>query len=136
MTEAPNHLSHKPIISVDNYAAIDGKFANDTDVVALSIGFAQYDETDISGKIWRYTGERWSRQSEELPLHRIFDLSILAVAALMAENGSHYAHTNLREIIKQPESVAAIEEYFKANEKTLRPRLEELHRVLGKFLRK
>lgn len=31
----------------------------------------------ISAKVWRYTGERWSRQSEELPLHRVLDLAIL-----------------------------------------------------------
>ena len=32
---------------------------------------------DISAKVWRYTGEKWSRQSEELPLHRVLDLAIL-----------------------------------------------------------
>ena len=25
---------------------------------------------DISAKVWRHTGEKWSRQSEEMPLHR------------------------------------------------------------------
>jgi len=34
---------------------------------------------DISAKIWRYTGEKWSRQSEEMPLHRVLDLAILIV---------------------------------------------------------
>ena len=34
---------------------------------------------DISAKVWRYTGEKWSRQSEELPLHRVLDLAILIV---------------------------------------------------------
>ena len=32
---------------------------------------------DISAKVWRYTGEKWSRQSEELPIHRVIDLAIL-----------------------------------------------------------
>ena len=36
---------------------------------------------DISAKVWRYTGEKWSRQSEELPLHRVLDLAILACRA-------------------------------------------------------
>ncbi len=26
--------------------------------------------------VWRHTGEKWSRQSEELPLHRVLDLAI------------------------------------------------------------
>ncbi|MGJ0845606.1 DUF6530 family protein [Tissierella praeacuta] len=30
----------------------------------------------------RYTGEKWSRQSEELPIHRVLDLSILVCRAL------------------------------------------------------
>lgn len=34
-------------------------------------------KVDISAKVWRYTGEKWSRQSEELPLHRVLDLAIL-----------------------------------------------------------
>ncbi len=29
----------------------------------------------------RLTGEKWSRQSEELPLHRVLDLAILIAAA-------------------------------------------------------
>jgi hypothetical protein len=32
---------------------------------------------DISAKVWRHTGGKWSRQSEELPLHRALDLAIL-----------------------------------------------------------
>ena len=36
---------------------------------------------DISAKVWRHTGEKWSRQSEELPLHRVLDLAILACRA-------------------------------------------------------
>jgi hypothetical protein len=36
---------------------------------------------DISAKVWRHTGERWSRQSEELPLHRALDLAILICRA-------------------------------------------------------
>ena len=38
-------------------------------------------KVDISAKVWRHTGEKWSRQSEELPLHRVLDLAILACRA-------------------------------------------------------
>lgn len=37
---------------------------------------------DLSAKVWRYTGEKWSRQSEELPIHRVFDLASLLWALL------------------------------------------------------
>lgn len=36
---------------------------------------------EISAKVWRYTGEKWSRQSEEMPLHRVLDLAILVCRA-------------------------------------------------------
>ena len=39
----PTHLSHKPIIGVDNYDKIDSIYAGKTDVEALSIGNAQDD---------------------------------------------------------------------------------------------
>lgn len=37
---------------------------------------------DLSAKVWRYTGEKWSRQSEELPIHRVFDLASLLCASM------------------------------------------------------
>ncbi len=55
---------------------------NNTDVKALSIGTAQYDFDEISLKVWRHTGIKWSRQNEELPLHRNIDLNILLIASL------------------------------------------------------
>lgn len=39
--ESPKHLSHRPIISVNDYDTIDGLYANKTDVKALSIGMAE-----------------------------------------------------------------------------------------------
>ncbi|MCP4684731.1 MAG: hypothetical protein GY867_04705 [bacterium] len=76
----PTTLKHKPVITVPNYPSVDGRYANNTDAKGLSLGLAQWNErgqVDVSAKIWRHTGERWSRQSEELPLHRVLDLAIL-----------------------------------------------------------
>lgn len=76
----PVHLKHKPIIQVDNYDRIDGPYADDTDAKGLSIGIAQWNgpgHTELSAKVWRNTGNKWSRQSEELPLHRVIDLATL-----------------------------------------------------------
>lgn len=76
----PVTLKHKPVIVVDNYEQVDGRYAYDSDAKGLSLGLAQWNDRgklEISGKVWRYTGEKWSRQSEELPLHRILDLALL-----------------------------------------------------------
>ena len=77
----PTTLKHKPVIVAENYANIDGRRAYDTDTQGLSLGLAQWNDrgtVDVSAKVWRHTGEKWSRQSEELPLHRVLDLAILA----------------------------------------------------------
>ena len=80
----PTTLKHKPVITCENYGNIDGREAYDSDTKGLSLGLAQWNDRgkiDISAKVWRYTGEKWSRQSEELPFHRVLDLAILITRA-------------------------------------------------------
>lgn len=80
----PTTLKHKPVIVTENYENVDGRNAFNSDAKGLSLGLAQWNDrgkVDISAKVWRYTGEKWSRQSEELPLHRVLDLTILILRA-------------------------------------------------------
>jgi len=80
----PTELKHAPVIVSEEYDRIDGRLANNSDAKGLSLGLAQWNErgnVDISAKVWRHTGEKWSRQSEELPLHRVLDLAILICKA-------------------------------------------------------
>ena len=133
---SPKHLGHKPIISVNDYDKIDAQYKNNTDVKALSIGNAQYDFDEISLKVWRHTGEKWSRQSEELPLHRNIDLNILLIASLLKDTTSDYPNSNLREEIDEVSKVKEIQDYYNAHETFLRPRLEELQKKLTEFLKK
>jgi len=81
----PTTLKHKPVVVSENYEQVDGRMAGNTDAKGLSLGLAQWNDrgkVDISAKVWRYTGEKWSRQSEELPLHRVLDLSVLICSSL------------------------------------------------------
>lgn len=80
----PTTLKHKPVVVCENYENVDGKYAYQSDAKGLSLGLAQWNDRgklDISAKVWRHTGEKWSRQSEELPLHRVLDLAILVCRA-------------------------------------------------------
>ena len=80
----PTTLKHKPVIVAEDYEKIDGRNAYNSDAKGLSLGLAQWNDrgkVEISAKVWRYTGEKWSRQSEELPLHRVLDLAILVCRA-------------------------------------------------------
>ena len=76
----PTTLKHKPVIISEDYGNVDGRQAYQSDAKGLSLGLAQWNDRgkgDISAKVWRHTGERWSRQSEERPLPRVLDLAIL-----------------------------------------------------------
>lgn len=80
----PSTLKHKPVIITENYENIDGRYQYDSDAKGLSLGLAQWNDrgkVDISAKVWRYTGEKWSRQSEELPMHRVIDMALLICRA-------------------------------------------------------
>lgn len=133
--KSPRHLKHKPIVSVNDYDKIDAQYRKKTDIKALSIGTAQYDKDEISLKVWRHTGTKWSRQSEELPLHRSIDLNILLLGALMTDIDSGYPKTNLREEVDDDAQVNQIMDYYKSHEGFLRPRLEELRDKLNEFLK-
>lgn len=82
--EIPTNLKHNPVIVAQDYDKIDGRYANNSDAKGLSLGLAQWNDrgkVDISAKVWRHTGEKWSRQSEELPVHRVIDMAILICGA-------------------------------------------------------
>ena len=99
----PTELKHKPVIVSEEYDLIDGRFSRKTDAKGLSVGLAQWNErgnVDISAKIWRHTGEKWSRQSEELPFHRVLDLAILICKTKLFFQERY--HKNEKEYPKYP----------------------------------
>jgi len=132
--KAPIYLTHKPIIEAADYDKIDAQYAKKTDVVALSIGNAQYDEKEISLKIWRRTGKKFSRQSEELPIHRGLDLALLFVGALLFDSQSNRPVTTLGESEVEHRNVNDIKAYYEDNKTFLEPRLKELRDKLNEFL--
>ena len=91
----PTTLKHKPVIVAENYDSIDGRGAYHSDAKGLSLGLAQWNDrgkVDISAKVWRHTGEKWSRQSEELPMHRVLDLAILLCRTNLYFRDEAYRH--------------------------------------------
>ncbi|EST55552.1 hypothetical protein T458_07430 [Brevibacillus panacihumi W25] len=81
----PATLQHKPVVVSENYERVDGRLARSTDAKGLSLGLAQWNDSEkatLTAKVWRTAGKSWSSQSEELPLHRVLDLSILLCRSL------------------------------------------------------
>lgn len=132
--DAPTNLKHKPLVSISNYDAFDGIYAGNTDAKALSIGFAQYskDKETLSAKVWRKPKDKWSRMSEELPIHRVFDLTILFLLALSEEEdkgcnlGKYHVHSDGEQILRQ---LSSNKEYSDV----LKSRINMLKKILVHF---
>lgn len=76
----PEQILHKPVYVVP-YFDLDPWYAGDTDAQFITLGWSQWDQHELSAKVVRHSGQRWSRQSEELPLPRAIDLTILTALA-------------------------------------------------------
>lgn len=135
--EAPRHLAHKPIYTIDNYNLKDGKNDSETtDAQALTIGNAQWNDNEISAKVWRHTtGDestgKWRRQSEELPLHRLIDLNILLGNVLADLQGEKSVSENVKLLNLNKRKV--IKRFIESNKDILYPRLSELKRLLNEI---
>ena len=120
--DIPTWLSHKPIIAVD-YEERDTQAAAG-DAKYLSIGRATWDNNTIGAKIWRIASDKWSRQSEDIPLWRLLDLTILLVATIKDKQSV------LGETLINTEDEDFLKNIIKENSDLYRPRLEELVRLL------
>lgn len=142
----PTKLKHQPIIAVNDYDIVDGKYAGETDAKALTLGNAQWDRNDISAKVWRCEETKWSRQSEELPLHRIIDLAVLIVSVLndgdqdgimYYPEGTAFKVSVKADNVKEKHMIKrAHESFFKKLEeekKYLIPRLKTLKKALDEY---
>jgi hypothetical protein len=130
----PEHLKHKPITSIDDYSKHDGIYAKNTDVESITVGKAQYNSDEISVKVCRHTGTKWSRQSEELPLHRVIDLNTLILKSILESGNVLFPQTNLDVSIIDQDSLRLIVEYYKDNRSILLPKLQELQTILNYFI--
>lgn len=143
----PTHLKHIPLINLENYDKIDGPHAKRSDAKGLSVGIAQWNgagEAEISAKVWRHTGDekegKWSRQSEELPVHRVFDLATLICSAMQySANGDQLPTTSDFNVsladgdADRARLIGVMKEQFAANKKHLDVSLDRLVDALKKL---
>lgn len=141
--DLPCHLEHCPVYAMP-YQHFDSIYTNnsDSDARFLSIGLAQWDNKDLSVKIMRHTGDKWTRQAEELPLHRVLDAAIFLVKVLLDrfENtielernlfaGQDQAIRILKEELSD-EQEEVFEALLRKNQKLLIDRVRQLYRVLS-----
>lgn len=135
--EFPDHIAHTPVFLVP-YFDHDPGAEGDTDAQFLSVGWSQWDDEQPSAKVVRHSGERWSRQSEELPLARLIDLTILV--ALAYARGDRFNTLEAGTLEEQADDIdvaygsrrdriGLIAELRESQ--LLRTRLAKLHEILG-----
>lgn len=129
MSRIPLYLKHKPVYSVE-YAQTDKLNKLCGDAKFMSIGYAQWNEKEVSVKIFRQTDSgRWSRQSEELPLSRALDLAIL-IADTYKRTG--LASKYFGKKIDKNFDPQNMYQYFEDNIELFNKQLEQLKEILNK----
>lgn len=132
----PTGLKHQTLCAIP-YVAHDGKWAGNTDAQHLSLGRAQWNSTDLSAKVLRHTETRWSRQSEELPVHRAIDLVLFLAWALFGKSDEFPAHTlehqqhPLKIEPSRSPSLRSLEREYPEDVHRTRERLRKLREVLN-----
>ncbi len=121
----PTWLSHKPIIA-SRYENINPDDYDDAKY--LSVGRAQYNSNEVSVKIFRHSGNRWSRQSEEVPIQRIgYMLEMFLVAILHCQNNDDVDfHSELMEEVISPQDIDFLREQIRNNRHSI---FDTLNRV-------
>jgi hypothetical protein len=121
----PTWLSHKPIVGC--------KYV-DADVKYISVGKAQYNKDCGSVKVWRHSGSRWSRQSEEIPFERICDVMKLFLSSVRIvqshERGDESVQTSLGEEVISPDDLSFIRRLIDRHQSQLGDDLKELKDLL------
>jgi hypothetical protein len=83
----PDNLRHKPVYALP-YEKFDGIYIGDTDTRYITVGISQWSPYEVSVKTMRYVKGKWTRPSEELPLHRAIDVTLfLAKVIFDQQNG-------------------------------------------------
>jgi len=141
--ELPQNLAHKPVYALP-YEHYDGFYKKGTDARYISVGLAQYSPYDVSVKIFRHTGDKWTRLSEELPLHRIIDaVNFLAKVVYDSDDGNvtitsgtFENQTEDVEITREnraPEELASFYRFLGDKKELVSERFNELYELLAQL---
>jgi hypothetical protein len=136
MSKAPRngHLKHRAVISTKDYRYIDDPAPGSvTDARALSLGLSTWDPNEISAKIWRHSGSQWKRSSEEMPLHRVLDCTIMIIAGILNARDNKLENYFLDLEILDKWEVTLVNDFLIKNKDVLGERLEEISLLLKKY---
>jgi hypothetical protein len=125
----PTHLNHKPIIAL-NYQSYTEN--NKNDARFLSIGRAQYDNSSSSVKLWRSKNGKWSRQSEEIPIYRVADFTLMLTSTIEKVMDKKETPEFSSEIVSQ-EDITFLEDEIILNKECIVSSLKKLKSILNRI---
>ena len=125
----PMHLSHNPIIACDYIAYTE----EEDDAKYLSIGHSTYNHDEASIKIFRHTGNMWSRQSEELPINRVGDLALLLLTAMKKVKNPSSEQSILNEVTVKEDELDFLSAAFEINKERIKRSFIEIKKILNDF---
>lgn len=130
--EIPCGLKHKPIIAC-KYSELFNE--EEEDAKYISIGRAQYNDNCASVKILRHSGIRWSRQSEEVPIHRMAYMMQMFLTAILhtQQNGKDSFQSSAHEEIIAPVDMDFLKNEFNTSRKEIAEGLRAVHDLLHKI---
>ena len=133
-SQLPWWLTHKPVLAC-RYE--DATLSNE-DAKFISIGKATYDSDCASIKIWRRTADdqRWSRQSEEIPIHRVglcMQMLLSAIRLSQSTDGVLPSETDLKEEIQTDDCLPFLRHSIQSDRNSIKKSLIEVKRLLDEI---
>jgi hypothetical protein len=125
----PMDLSHKPIIACDYIAYTK----EEEDAKYLSIGHSTFNHDEASIKVFRHTGNMWSRQSEELPINRVGDLALLLLTAMKKVKNPSSEQSILNEVTVKDDELEFLSAAFENNKERIKRSFLEIKKILNDF---
>ena len=134
--EVPMHLSHKPVVACD-YQELNKRLGNfdSSDSKFLSVGHAQWNQNDLSVKVFRKGNSgRWSAQSEEVPAWRLpYMLAMLLETMLMVQSSDKKIQGSVGSEVVAPEDINFARSAIKQYATPLQDGLSRVKELLGKI---
>lgn len=132
----PTWLNHRPILACDyqelNKTVVDRDY---DDAKFISVGRAQYDNDDLSVKMFRWSGKRWSRQSEEVPIQRLpFMMAMMlnAIYRVQHKNQKRFK-SDMDERLVMPEDLDFMGDCFDAYKELINRGLKEVKDLINRI---
>ena len=105
------------------------------DAKFISVGRAQYDSGDLTVKMLRWSGSRWSRQSEEVPIQRLPFMMAMMLNAIyrVQHKKQNRFKSDLNECLVRPEDLDFMGECFDDYKELILKGLREVRDLVNRI---